>query len=243
MEYQTKTKKSRFIERNTILSDDEKKQVISFFTQHPNYEKYIDWNKRNIGFEEFSKVIKIAENSNRRKRRKVKDSPLKMFEKYKCKVIGQTDEFAIVLPVDRESMVFFNSFQCGGEGAKWCIGDRKSAKAWRCYMSLRCLFYFIFFLKKNPFLGKKIMVGYDVQMDDLRVWLQEDREIDFGIVAYYLRRNYYICNEDPDDKQLFLNFSNVLIDNKKINDNYFLLQLVKKAYEYENMKDDVNIYY
>lgn len=87
------------------------------------------------------------------------------------------------------------------------------------------------------------MIEYNVNTDEIELWLQNDRRVDFEIFAYFLRRHYHLCTENPADKQLFLDFGNVLIDNNKYIDNIFLLQLVKKAYECKNKSDEWEDYF
>jgi hypothetical protein len=139
----------------------------------------------------------------------------------------------IVIPLDWKCIKLFNSFSCGGEGAKWCICDKE---AWDTHFDKKSMFYFIYFLETNPFFGKKIMIEYNVQ-DDLLVWLQNDQLIDPGILGIYLRQNYHICNEDKDDRQLFLDFDNVIINKNIITKDSYLLQLLKKSFEYIDKVD------
>ena len=55
------TKKARFIKSNKLLSDAKKEQTISFFSTHPNYEKYIDWNSKSVSFRDYKKVFRLVE--------------------------------------------------------------------------------------------------------------------------------------------------------------------------------------
>ena len=222
------TKKARFIKNNELLTIAQKEEMISFFNTHPNYENLIDWNKKKINYKDFIKIKKTAECS----KKYLKKNPQKLFNKKYFKIISQTDKFLIILPLSRKAFIFFNSFQCGGEGAVWCVGDKYFADDWKYYLSgNNRIFYFIYFLEKNIFFGKKMLVEYNVYKNEIELWLQDGCPYNFTYFKYFLRNHYNICKEDPEDKQLFLEFDNVVIDTNKVTENSFLLQLVKKAYE------------
>jgi hypothetical protein len=68
-----------------------------------------------------------------------------MLTAHNCPVIGEAENFLIAVPLDWQAAVFCNSFRCGGQGAKWCIGDSKSSKLWEAYNKKGNLFYFIYF--------------------------------------------------------------------------------------------------
>jgi Leucine-rich repeat (LRR) protein len=182
----------------------------------------------------------VKENDKKRRKRKQNIIPRDFFEKNKCSIIGETDEFLIVLPKNRRELMYFTSFE-ENEEVFWSING--SNYLWEEYIRDGNLFYCVYFYNKNPFLGKKIIIQYDVKDDKVYTWLpNHEKEMCFGIFAYQLRRNYYICKEYQEPKQLFFDFyfDNVIIDNKKITDDFFLLQLLKKAYEniQEEEEDD-----
>jgi hypothetical protein len=157
------TKKARYIEKLDALSAEQKKAVTDFFTKYPNYEKHIDWNSTSLTYHDFEDVFALAENSLKNIKRKRKTDPRLLFEKYNCEIIRQTDDFLIVVPLDWECAVFFNSFHCGGEGARWCIGAANDASHWNSYLEGKNIFFLIYFVNKHPLLKKKTLIEYNAE--------------------------------------------------------------------------------
>jgi hypothetical protein len=77
-----------------------------------------------------------------------------LFEGYNCNIISEKSDFLIIVPFDRRCTHFINSYNCGGEGARWCIGHKRELY-WENYMREGSIFYLIFFVKNDPFFGKK----------------------------------------------------------------------------------------
>ena len=195
------TKKARFIEANPALFPKEKEQVLTFFTKHPNYESRIDWNSKAVSFCEFEKLFKLAKNSARNKKRKQRADPKAMLAEHNCPVIGEADNFLIAVPRDWQAAVFCNSFQCGGQGARWCIGDSRSPEHWESYSEKGRVFYFIYFKKEDTAFGKKIMLEHSMVTDsNWQLYFQNNDEADFSLLAYYLKN---IRPMEPDGQSDF----------------------------------------
>jgi hypothetical protein len=168
------TKKARLIEKLNALSAGEKREITGFFTKYPNYENHIDWNTTGLAYQDFEQVFALAENSSRSIKRKAKTDPRLLFEKYNCEIIRQTEDFLIAVPLDWECAVFFDSFDCGGKGARWCIGDYDDASQWNYYLAKKNVFFLIFFVNKHPVFGRKVIVQYHVKNDKYTLWLQNN---------------------------------------------------------------------
>jgi Leucine-rich repeat (LRR) protein len=169
------TKKARFIEKLSSLSAEEKRQAIEFFTKHPIYESRIDWNKKDLGYIDFEKLFFLAEKSRKNQKRTARKNPHLQFDKYNCRIVAQTDDFLIIVPLDWECAQFMNSFDCGGEGAKWCIGDSNSYYHWNRYLERKYIFYFVYFININPFYGKKLMIYHDQKKKVFSIADQNDK--------------------------------------------------------------------
>ena len=50
-------KKDHIIKKLTGLTDEQKQIAIDFFTKHPNYESEIDWNRKDLKWDDFEAVI------------------------------------------------------------------------------------------------------------------------------------------------------------------------------------------
>jgi hypothetical protein len=129
-----------------------------------------------LTYRDFEKVLSLAENSSRNIKRKAKTDPRLLFEKYNCEIIKQTEDFLIVVPLDWECAVFFNSFDCGGEGACWCIGDSDDAAHWDNYLVKKNVFFLIFFVNKHPVYKRKVIIQCRVEHGTHTLWLQDGTE-------------------------------------------------------------------
>jgi hypothetical protein len=154
------------------------------------YEKYIDWNNKVMYYKDFEEIFRMAGNSIKNLKRKSTDDPKVLFERYNCNIISEKRDFLIIVPFDRRCTYFINSYNCGGEGARWCIGNKRGS-FWDDYMREGKIFYLIYFVKKDPFFGKKIMVEYNIAEDGFWwAYFQNDKIVDFSSLGYLLCHNY-----------------------------------------------------
>jgi len=170
------TKKIGLISRLSSLSAVEKETVRVFFDKNPVYENHIDWNNMSLTYDDFEKVFEDANVSRKKIKRDSKLNPVLLFDGYNCRIVSQTKDYLIVMPLDWECAVFFNSYNCGGEGAKWCIGDKRNFNHWNKYISEGVLFYLVFFIKEHPDYGKKIIIESDKKRTGYSVWNVENTE-------------------------------------------------------------------
>ena len=175
------TKKARFINNIAGLSAGEKNDIIAFFTVNPVFENRIDWNNKNITKEDFEEVFASSRMSRKNRRNTVK-----MFKNHNCKIIVHTKEFVIVVPLDWYCAKFLVSFDCGGEGAKWCIGSKSTNTHWNSYVERESVFYFVYFFNRHPVFGKKLMIETRAK-GRVCFYTQKDGRHDFDLLANYLR--------------------------------------------------------
>ena len=124
--------KDRFINKLSTLSPEEKSKLIKFFRDHSNYENQIDWNNKNLTFADFEPLLN--KQSKALLKKEYRSNPRLMFSDSKNFMIyKETDDFLFVLPLTWEAAKFMDSSKCGGEGARWCIGDKSSSMAWNRY--------------------------------------------------------------------------------------------------------------
>jgi hypothetical protein len=115
-----------------------------------------------------------------------------------------------VVPLDWDCAVFFNSFDCGGEGARWCIGESNDASHWNRYLAKKNVFFLIFFINKHPVFGRKIIIQYHVKNGKYTLWLQSNT------------RRYKVLN--------IFNTLNISIDFIKKSAERFLGRVCRKDY-------------
>lgn len=123
----------------------------------------------------------MAEISRKENKRESKKNTELLFVKQNCRIVSRTEDYIIVMPLDWECAIFLNSFECGGEGARWCIGDSFNFSYWNRYISEKNLFYNILFIKKYPDFSKKIIVQYDGKEKHYYMFDAEDRNISYLI--------------------------------------------------------------
>ena len=185
------TKKTRFIEKLPSLSVFEKETAVAFFSKYPLYESCIDWNNQFLTYKDFEKVFLKAENSRAGIRHRAKTNPEILFEKYNCRIVHKAENFLIIMPLDWKAAIFINSFNCGGTGAKWCIGDKNDFWFWNKYIESEDLLYLVFFSEIHPVWEKKILLFYNRRWNMFTTWLQNDKRID-GIAPIFDT----ICRDD-----------------------------------------------
>src|SRR5574344_1323809 len=165
--------KDRFIDKNSNLDPMQKQIIKDFFKDHPASENQIDWNKSDIlAYKDFEKIFDDANNTKNALKRASKDNPRLLFEKRDdCKIVGENDKFIFVLPLSYEACVWMDSFNCGGAGAKWCIGYEQDKKYYKQYYEDG--YAFILAFNKYP-TDINANLKYMIQVDPIKLENGED---------------------------------------------------------------------
>lgn len=112
-------KKDHLIKKLSSLTDKQKAEAIDFFTKHPNYENEINWNKKDLEWEDFEEVIY---------KERVSKSQLKNFiKKDKHFLILHSDENCILFqPLTWLGSRYLASKDVApGVTGAWCISYQK----------------------------------------------------------------------------------------------------------------------
>ena len=159
---------------------------------------------------------KKAGGSRKEKKRIMKEDPISVFEKngWGLKVVHEGDDvtgadmvimdsfendnWIFVVPMNHEACIFMDSFDCGGQGAKWCIGTEGNSEPWEHY-TRKLYEWFVMAFNKDPFCeenDKKYMLQLqpglklwnldtlDSRNNDwltVHIWNQEDNRTDKGL--------------------------------------------------------------
>src|SRR5574344_5259 len=160
--------KDRFIDKNNNLDTMQKQIIKDFFKDHPASENQIDWNKSAIlTYKDFEKIFEDANNTKNALKRASKDNPRLLFENRKdCKIVGENNNFIFVLPLSYEACVWMDSFDCGGAGAKWCIGYEKDNSYYKQYIKNGYIFILAF--NKYP-TNLSEDLKYMIQVDPIKL--------------------------------------------------------------------------
>ena len=145
--------KDRFIDK-LELSDEQKEELKAFFKAHPNYENKIDWNKKDLVYEDFKPVLALEGKS----RNSIKKYGIS--GKAKIADLEEGIDFDIIKQTSSYTLYFVKTFKGSevlarpttppeGITGKWCIAGRNYSPGtgdshWRSYTSAGYWFFFIF---------------------------------------------------------------------------------------------------
>ena len=126
--------KDRFINKLNI-TDKEKQELKDFCDKYPQYASRINWQKRDLTWEDIKPILELPSQSKSAKKRQAKNDPKLLFQRGSFIIYKETENWLYVLPQSWEDAKFIDSSACGGEGAKWCIGWKDSPAYWKGYTS------------------------------------------------------------------------------------------------------------
>lgn len=176
--------KDNIIKRFTVISDEEKSEIIDFFKSHSNLENKVDWNKMSNAQESLYQdiqnlMVETKKNAEEKKQRKTDIKSLfKDTEHFE--VLGEDDNYVYVAPLTWDACVFIDSFKCGGQGATWCIGWEEKDDYWRKYTEDdNCVF--VLMMKKpksEEYILERLNFTGDIDIDKIYEieWGEEDIE-------------------------------------------------------------------
>jgi len=138
----TEASKARFINKADLTAE-EKDKYIKFFNTHPNLDNLVKWQDPNdVTREKLESIYNMAiANSKEKKlsrqkyRQALDNGPAQLFlsRPDDFKIIDENDKFLFVQVLTYEGAKFCDSPECGGQGAKWCIGYEKTDEYWKSY--------------------------------------------------------------------------------------------------------------
>lgn len=126
--------KDRFINKLNI-TDEEKQELKDFCDKYPQYASQIDWQKKDLTWDDIKPILALPSQSKSAKKRQAKNDPKLLFQRGSFIIYKETENWLYVLPQSWEDAKFMDSSACGGEGAKWCIGWKESPTHWNGYTS------------------------------------------------------------------------------------------------------------
>lgn len=134
--------KARFINK-ADLTTEEKEKYIKFFDTHPSFDNLVNWQNPNGVTRDklediYNKYLAASEEkkANKEKYKKaINEGPKQLFldRPKDFRIIDENDKFIFVSVLTYEGAKFCDSPECGGQGAKWCIGYEKDDSYWRSY--------------------------------------------------------------------------------------------------------------
>jgi len=177
--------KARFINSIEELTDEEKQDFIDFFDSHTNAQNLINWqNKSELTKENLERVVNEvkakadAKKKEHDKYRLGRKDPLLMFTSRPemFDILEVNDKWIFAQCKSHAACNFADSFECGGAGAKWCIGWTNNPAHWNSYTKAGMEFVLAYNKLGDP--KKEDDLKYMIQIDPTnktQAWLQSDR--------------------------------------------------------------------
>ena len=125
------------------LTDEQREILKHFFKKYPNYESKIDWNKKDLTFEDFKDLL-ANEGKSKSQAKKNGLAGLKEGEDYV--IVDQKPDFIAYQPLTYlgSKTIASNAVPPVKEnGAKWCIAYQKTDKYWKDYTRRGIRFIFV----------------------------------------------------------------------------------------------------
>lgn len=128
------------------LSDEQKSELKDFFNKHPNYENKIDWNKKNLGWDDFEPLFDLEGKSKTQAKKKGIEG---LTEDVDYKILVQNENYIIYYPLTHlGSKILASSKVFSDQVGRWCISMNKSGY-WDKYVKNGTDFFFVFISKKE----------------------------------------------------------------------------------------------
>lgn len=191
--------KARFIDRLDI-TDEQKEELKVFFKKHPNFEGKIDWNRKDLSYDDFKELL-ATEGNTKSSQRKYGLSGQAQIEDL---VIGK--DYEIVYKVPEEGLVVYYplNFKASevlakpstppeGVTGKWCICGRNYSPGtrdqhWKDY-TRRGIDFFFWFIENEYIKTKYAVARYP------------DKQIGFEM---------FNCNDDSVDDLRGIDYEDVM---------------------------------
>ena len=138
--------KKDYIIKKLPLTDEQKQLAIEFFGKYPSYESEIDWNRKDLDWEDFEKVIYKSRNTKSQIKKAVRQGIEGIPEGVDYNYIGEgvykDKPFYVYIPANWKGSRVLASDQVepklgtvydGFTGAKWCISYQKTDMYWNSY--------------------------------------------------------------------------------------------------------------
>ena len=180
--------KARFIKAIEGLTDEEKQEFIDFFDSHVNAQNMINWNnKSELTKENLERVVnEVKAKADAKKKahdkyRLGRNDPLLMFtsKPEMFDILKVDDKWIFAYCKSHAACNFADSFECGGAGAKWCVGWTNKPEHWNSYTGRGMEFVLAYNKKGDP--KKENDLKYMIQIDpngQTQAWLQTDHSSD-----------------------------------------------------------------
>lgn len=180
--------KKRFIYSIDELTNEEKADFTSWFDSHTNAQSMINWQNKSELTRDNLQCVKdeveakaAAKKKDHDKYRLGRNDPLLMFtsKPEMFDILKVDDKWIFAQCKSHAACNFADSFECGGAGAKWCVGWTDNPAHWNSYTRQGMEFVLAYNKKGDP--KKEDDLKYMIQIDPnggTQAWLQTDHASD-----------------------------------------------------------------
>ena len=140
-------KKDHLIKRLRNLTDEQKQEVIDFFKKKPNLENRIDWNRRDLTYDDFKEVMDPERNMTKSQRRRlVKSSGIRGLKKGEDYIALDAPEgIDAYIPLNYEASKLIACKDVGSGVGAWCTAWQKSPVHWNRYTNRNDVMVYILY--------------------------------------------------------------------------------------------------
>lgn len=128
-------KKDHLIKRLRNLTDEQKQEVIDFFRKKPNLENRIDWNRRDLNYEDFLEVMDPKGLRAWSQKRMVKSSGIRgLTEGEDYIALDAPEGIDAYIPLNHEASRLIACSNLGSGSTTWCTAREGDASFWKQYI-------------------------------------------------------------------------------------------------------------
>ena len=106
------------------MNDEQKQEVMDYFKKFPHREKEIDWNRKDLTYDDFVSLMKKV--SKTQKKKEINKSGLEAFEEgVDVITFPSLREYIVVAPLNHDVSKLLGSDKFSGRTGEWCISANK----------------------------------------------------------------------------------------------------------------------
>lgn len=202
-------KKDHLIKKLVNLSDEEKQELIDFFNKKPNLENKIDWQNKNLKFDDFKLLMQQYSE------KKIEHLKLVRGEDYIPLILNGNKAY---IPLNYKASVEIASDNVGSCRGTWCTADSETRKHWSSYTGKDIVFIYIIYKKTKYAIACSLKL-----LEAGKQWLEIFDEFDNhyrnqkdGVPRYTSMTIKELTNETGITEQDILKYKDLLVKANEI---------------------------
>lgn len=178
--------------KNLNFPEKRKQKLIQFFKKHSNLENQIDWNKKDLTWQYFKKVINFRE-----EKMKNAENYLKQMSDFKenidYAIHKGKSKMGMIQPLTYKFQIWLQLNNKFGPPAKWCLGWEDDFSYWDDYAlgsDDKERSYFVCFWDTK----RKVMAQIERATSKVTFWNEQDKEFSYEELEPYLKERIDISD-------------------------------------------------